>query len=392
MLYLINSFSQQFVTTVQRTITVLFFFFFFFYIFIQSFITIVFIFKWYCINNSIENKLSIAIDEEIGSFGIDAKSFIDEVKSSGYKEIELTVNSGGGSVFDALAIYDFLKNSTFSVNVKIEGLAASAATIIALSGDKLPVMTENSFFMIHNAWMPVVSMSGMNSDEIREYTEELEKQDEIMDTRLELSQVQSMMDDETWLTAEEAKEYNFISEIEGALAIAAYASPKELAKKGYEKVPSNYVNQLNNVNMSENKEGLLDQLKAYVADLLAPKAEAVEEVEETVEETQEVEATVEATEEVSEEVTEDVTEQPNDSVDMEAIKAELMAEIKAEVSAKEEAHASELAELRKELDKAKASRKPLEAKEDVSNPEAKVEEVDELGAAILNILKSSYKA
>jgi len=77
---------------------------------------------------------------------------------------------------------------------------------------------------------------------------------------------------------------------------------------------------------------------------------------------------------------------------MEAIKAELMAEIKAEVSAKEEAHASELAELRKELDKAKASRKPLEAKEDVSNPEAKVEEVDELGAAILNILKSSYKA
>jgi|DEB0MinimDraft_6_1074348.scaffolds.fasta_scaffold00802_7 ATP-dependent protease ClpP protease subunit len=361
--------------------------------------------NWYSINNSIENKLSIAIDEEIGSFGIDAKSFIDEVKSSGYKEIELTVNSGGGSVFDALAIYDFLKNSTFSVNVKIEGLAASAATIIALSGDKLPVMTENSFFMIHNAWMPVVSMSGMNSDEIREYTEELEKQAELMDkinlklakiysnaTGLELSKVQSMMDDETWLTAEEAKEYNFISEIEGALAIAAYASPKELAKKGYEKVPSNYVNQLNNVNMSENKEGLLDQLKAYVADLLAPKAEAVEEVEETVEETQEVEATVEATEEVSEEVTEDVTEQPNDSVDMEAIKAELMAEIKAEVSAKEEAHASELAELRKELDKAKASRKPLEAKEDVSNPEAKVEEVDELGAAILNILKSSYKA
>ena len=73
---------------------------------------------------------------------------------------------------------------------------------------------------------------------------------------------------------------------------------------------------------------------------------------------------------------------------MEAIKAELMAEVKAEISAKD----SELSELKKELDKAKASRKPLEAKEDVVNPEAKIEEADELGAAILNILKSSFKA
>jgi ATP-dependent Clp protease protease subunit len=128
----------------------------------------------------------------------------------------------------------------------------------------------------------------MNSDEIRDYKEELEKQAQLMDkinlklakiyansTGLELSTIQDMMKAETWLTAEEAKEYNFISSVEVAMAIAAYASPKELAKKGY-KVPSNYVNQLNNVNMSE-KEGLLDQLKAYVSELLAPKAEAVEE-------------------------------------------------------------------------------------------------------------------
>jgi hypothetical protein len=131
--------------------------------------------------------------------------------------------------------------------------------------------------------------------------------------------------------------------------------------------------------MSE-KEGLLDQLKAYVSELLAPKAESVE--EEAVEET--VEESVEEVEEVEEEV----TEEPKDAVDVESIKAELMDSIKAELTAKD----SELAEMKKELDKAKASRKPLEAKEDVTNPEAKVEEVDELGAAILNILKSSYKS
>merc|ERR1711966_231783 len=134
-----------------------------------------------------------------------------------------------------------------------------------------------------------------------------------------------------------------------------------------------------------NKEGLLDQLKAYVSELLAPKAEAVEEaVEETVEA---VEETVESVEEVDESV-EEVTEEPQDKIDVEAIKAELMASVKSEINAKND----ELAELKKELDKAKASRKPLEAKEDSINPEAKVEEADELGAAILNILKSSYKA
>ena len=352
--------------------------------------------NWYQVSNSVNNKLSISIDEEIGSFGIDAKSFIDEVKVSGSKDIELTINSGGGSVFDALAIYDFLKNSSYNVSVKIEGLAASAATIIALSGSNLPVMSENSFFMIHNAWMPVVSMEGMNSDEIRDYKEELEKQAQLMDkinlklakiyansTGLELSTIQDMMKAETWLTAEEAKEYNFIGSIESAMAIAAYASPKELAKKGY-KVPSNYVNQLNNVNMSE-KEGLLDQLKAYVSELLAPKAEAVE--EEAVEET--VEESVEEVEEVEEEV----TEESKDAVDVEAInakliKAEIMESIQAEIAAKD----SKLEQLQKELDKANASRKPLEAKEDVVNPEAKVKKVDELGAAILNILKSSYKS
>ena len=97
--------------------------------------------------------------------------------------------------------------------------------------------------------------------------------------------------------------------------------------------------------------------------------------------------TVESVEEVEESI-EEVTEEPQDKIDVEAIKAELMASVKSEINAKND----ELAELKKELDKAKASRKPLEAKEDTINPEAKVEEADELGAAILNILKSSYKA
>ena len=373
--------------------------------------------NWYSIKNSINNNLSISIDEEIGSYGINAKNFIEEVKASGSKNIELTINSGGGSVFEAFAIYDFLKTSSYNVSVNIVGVAASAASVLALAGDELPTMTENSVIMIHNAWMPVVSMEGMDSDAIRDYIEELEKNASLMDalnlriakiytkaTGMDLEKVQEMMAAETWIFAEEAYEMGFVKEVKDGAAVAAYASPKDLAKMGYKKVPKNYVNQLNNVDMSENKE------KSFFKHMMAffkedeVKAEATEEVVETPEVKAEAEAETveeevvaeetteevveEATEEAVEEVSEEVTEEPKDEVDVEAIKAELMAEIKAEISAKD----SELSELKKELDKAKASRKPLEAKEDVVNPEAKVEEADELGAAILNILKSSFKA
>ena len=69
--------------------------------------------KWYNVKNSI-NNLSISIDEEIGSFGVNAKDFIEEVQSNGSKNIELTINSGGGSVFEAFAIYDYLKTSNLN--------------------------------------------------------------------------------------------------------------------------------------------------------------------------------------------------------------------------------------------------------------------------------------
>jgi len=345
--------------------------------------------NWYNIQNSI-NNLSISIDEEIGSFGVNAKDFIEEVQSNGSKNIELTINSGGGSVFEAFAIYDFLKTSNLNVSVKIVGVAASAASVLALAGDTLPTMTENSVIMIHNAWMPVISMAGMNSEEIREYQQELEKDAKLMDalnlkiakiysnaTGLGLEKVQQMMSDETWIFSEEAKELGFVSEVKEGKKIAAFASTKDLAKMGYKNTPKDYVNQLNNVNMSENSEkSLMDKLKALIGgETEAPKKE-----------------------------------EPKKEVDMEALKAEISASLSAEVEAKLEAStkeveelkaaheaevlakSTEMEELKKELDKARASRKPLEAKEDETKPEAKIEEVDELGAAILNVLKSSYNA
>ena len=348
--------------------------------------------NWYNIQNSI-NNLSISIDEEIGSFGVNAKDFIEEVQSNGSKNIELTINSGGGSVFEAFAIYDYLKTSNLNVNVKIVGVAASAASVLALAGDTLPTMTENSVIMIHNAWMPVISMQGMNSDEIRDYQEELEKDAKLMDslnlkiakiysnaTGLDLEKVQKMMSDETWIFSEEALELGFVSEVKEGKKIAAFASAKDLAKMGYKNTPSNYVNQLNNVNMSEKNESIMDKLKALISS----------------------EGAKEASKEVAE---------PKDALDIDALKAELSASIKAELSEELElvkaekleletkleaekaevlAKADEVELAKKEVEKAKASRDVSEAKADVTEGIKKEVIVDELGSAIINVLKTMH--
>ena len=345
--------------------------------------------NWYNINNSINNALSISIDEEIGGFGVNAKDFIEEVKSSKSKEINLTINSGGGSVFEAFAIYDFLKTSNIKVNVEIVGIAASAASVLAYSGNELPTMTENSVIMIHNSWMPVVSMEGMNSDEIRKYQEELGKQADLMDsinlkiakvytnaTGLGLEEVQDMMSNETWIFSEEASAKGFVSSIKEGMKVAAFASTEKLQEMGYKNIPKDYVNQLNQSDMSEKKDSILDQIKALLGG--EAKAEAPLEVK-------------------------------NEAIDMEALKAEIKASIEAEASVKleeanaklvelEEANAKKDAEVKasaealevskKELEKVSASREVIPAKEDVL--ESKKELIkDELGEAILATFEMS---
>ena len=358
---------------------------------IDKFVVVIIVYmNWYNINNSINNALSISIDEEIGAFGVNAKDFIEEVKSSKSKEINLTINSGGGSIFEAFAIYDFLKTSNIKVNVEIVGIAASAASVLAYSGDGLPTMTENSVIMIHNSWMPIISMEGMNSDEIRKYQEELGKQADLMDsinlkiakiytnaTGLGLEEVQDMMSNETWIFSEEASEKGFVSSVKEGMKVAAFASTDKLKELGYKNIPKDYVNQLNKSNMSEKKDSILDQIKA----LLGGEAKA--------------EAPVEVKKE--------------EAIDIEALKAEIKASIEAEASVElkeanaklvelEEANAKKDAEVKasaesleatkKELEKVSASREVIPAKEDVL--ESKKELIkDELGEAILATFEMS---
>lgn len=132
------------------------------------------------------------------------------------KNINLRINSPGGDLFEAIAIFNMLKRHPADVTVYIDGLAASAATVIAMAGDRV-IMPKNAQMMIHNAstgrWgdyrafeSTAKQLRKANTSAIETYAEKAKNIDK--------SEMARMMDDETWLTAEEAVELGLADAIE----------------------------------------------------------------------------------------------------------------------------------------------------------------------------------
>ena len=150
-------------------------------------------------------------------FGIEATSpsMVDKVleKANG-EDLEVEINSGGGSVFAGSEIYTALKSYKGNVTVKIVGLAASAASVIAMAGKKV-LMSPTAQMMIHN-----VSSRAEGDYREMEHTAEILKSanDTIanayrLKTGKEQDELLSLMNKETWMTAQKAKELGFIDEI-----------------------------------------------------------------------------------------------------------------------------------------------------------------------------------
>lgn len=125
---------------------------------------------WYRILNLSSDTAEVAIYDEIGYWGVTASDFMAELAGVDVKNLTLRINSPGGDVFDGLAILNSLRNHKATVNVVIDGLAASAASFIAMAGDTVS-MSPNSMMMIHEA-------SGFcmgNSQDMRELADLLDK-------------------------------------------------------------------------------------------------------------------------------------------------------------------------------------------------------------------------
>lgn len=178
------------------------------------------------------------------------KNFLAEANG---KDLNIHINSGGGSVFAGIAIYNMLKQYKGKKTVYIDGLAGSIASVIALVGDEI-IMGTGSMMMIHKPW----GLCSGNANDMRKYAECLDSiQESIisiygekLNDGVEVETINELVDAETWLTATETSKYFTVS-IENTLEAVACVSD---SFKFYKNTPQSY--------LKPNQEDNTEKLKA----------------------------------------------------------------------------------------------------------------------------------
>jgi ATP-dependent Clp protease protease subunit len=178
--------------------------------------------SWYTIRAQ-STGAEVVIYDEIGAYGVSAKGFLAELAAlPDATPLALRLNSPGGSVFDAVAIYNAIKRHTGTVTVWIDGIAASAASYIAMAGDEV-IMPENAFLMIHD---PAGMVMGTAID-MRAMAEALDKikgsllQGYAAKSGRPQEEIAPLMAAETWLDAKDALDLGFADRIAEPVRIAA---------------------------------------------------------------------------------------------------------------------------------------------------------------------------
>lgn len=161
--------------------------------------------------------------------------------------INLYINSPGGNVFEGVAIHNMLKRHKAKINVYVDALAASIASVIAMAGDTIH-MPKNAMLMIHNPW----TWTYGNAAELRKVADDLDRiGNSVKQTYLQKAgdklteeKLQEMLDAETWLSADEAYEHGLCDVVLEASQIAASISDELFSK--YKNVPKQLKNQEKN--------------------------------------------------------------------------------------------------------------------------------------------------
>lgn len=161
-----------------------------------------------------DQPASLSIYEEIGFWGVQAKDFRTSLSAITQSEIDVEISSPGGDYFAGLAMYNMLRSSGKVINTKVMGVAASAASVIFMAGDKRS-MPGNTFLMTHNPSNPY----GGNAKEHRETADMLDKI--AIGARSVYARASGMTDDaiatmldtDTWISAAEALEMGLATEV-----------------------------------------------------------------------------------------------------------------------------------------------------------------------------------
>lgn len=199
-------------------------------------------------------------------FDMEATSPKDITKSiieANGQELEVEINSGGGSVFAGSEIYTALKDYKGNVTVKIVGIAASAASVIAMAGNKV-LISPTAQIMIHN----VSSVARGDYRDLQREAEIIKNYNTSianayrLKTNMSQSELLKLMNNETWLNAQQAKEKGFADEVMfdlGNQLIASYGQSQMIPQEVIEKIRNSVKNPLNSI---ENDTDIFMQQKA----------------------------------------------------------------------------------------------------------------------------------
>lgn len=225
---------------------------------------------WNMVKNESDNAGEITLYGEIA----DSTWWGDEVTPKDFKsdldalgdvgQLNVFINSPGGDVFAGQAIYSMLNRHQANVTVYIDGYAASAASLVAMAGDKV-VIPENAMLMIHNAW----TIAAGNANDFRKLADDMDKINQSIRSAylgkakdMDEQTLIGLMDAETWLTAQEAVDYGLADEIEQAKNYAA--SLKGRLFNAYKNVPADLPVRAKQ-DSEEQEKAKLKQLKAKLA-------------------------------------------------------------------------------------------------------------------------------
>lgn len=192
--------------------------------------------------------------EELGEHS--AQTFKNELDGLGDVEtLNVYTNSPGGSVFEGITIHNMLKRHKAKVIAHVDALAASIASVIIMAADEIR-MPSNSMLMIHNPW----TFSMGNAAELRKQADDLDRIGESAiqsylakaGDKLDESKLKELLDDETWLSADEALEYGLCDVVEDANDMAACIDKEYMNR--YQNVPKQLKEEPKSIVTLEEKE------------------------------------------------------------------------------------------------------------------------------------------
>lgn len=201
---------------------------------------------WYEIRALAAGRVEIFLYDVIGGWGITAQQFVSECKEAGVFEasaVDLHIHSPGGDVMQGFAIFNTLSRLKAKLDIWVDGVAASMASMIVCLPGATVHMPENAWLMVHKPWGGIAG----DSDDMRDYAAWLDRNEALMlsaymnKTGLGQEELEAMLKAETWLNGAEAVEKGFADTLEPELQAAACVNQNKL--KDYQNMPE----QINNL-------------------------------------------------------------------------------------------------------------------------------------------------